>query len=104
MSEKRKPTYDLHAFRAWARSPKFSAAGSAVRTAAALGVGSNDMVRIVQMLERKHFQKSVTSHANPREWQDVYHVPSSIGVLYIKFRADVVTEFLLLSFKEKNND
>ena len=29
--------------------------------------------------------------------------PSEAGVLYVKFRADVVTEFLLLSFKEKDN-
>jgi motility quorum-sensing regulator/GCU-specific mRNA interferase toxin len=45
----------------------------------------------------------MTSHHNAREWQDVYHVPSDFGVLYINFRADVVTEFLLLSFKEKDN-
>lgn len=32
---------------------------------------------------------------------DVYHVPSAAGILYVKFRADLVTEFLLLSFKEK---
>lgn len=25
------------------------------------------------------------------------------GLLYVKFTADVITEFLLLSFKEKNN-
>jgi motility quorum-sensing regulator/GCU-specific mRNA interferase toxin len=26
-----------------------------------------------------------------------------VGVLYVKFTADLVTEFLLLSFKEKDN-
>jgi motility quorum-sensing regulator / GCU-specific mRNA interferase toxin len=31
-------------------------------------------------------------------------VPSPVGVLYVKFTADVVTEFLLLSFKEKDDD
>jgi hypothetical protein len=36
-----------------------------------------------------------------REWQDVYHVPYGGLVLYVKFVADVVTEFRLLSFKEK---
>jgi motility quorum-sensing regulator/GCU-specific mRNA interferase toxin len=39
-----------------------------------------------------------------RIWQDVYHVPSPAGTLYVKFTADSVTEFLLLSFKEKDND
>jgi len=33
-----------------------------------------------------------------------YHVPSEGGLLYIKFTADVVMEFVLLSFKEKDND
>jgi motility quorum-sensing regulator/GCU-specific mRNA interferase toxin len=31
----------------------------------------------------------------------VYHVPSPVGLLYVKFTADAVTEFLLLSFKAK---
>ena len=35
---------------------------------------------------------------------DVYHVPSAVGVLYIKFTADVLTEFLMLSFKEKDHE
>jgi len=34
----------------------------------------------------------------------VYYVPSAAGTLYVKFTADTVTEFLLLSFKEKAND
>ena len=45
----------------------------------------------------------MTSHANHRVWQDVYHVPSEAGTLYVKFTADAVTSFLLLSFKEKEN-
>jgi len=46
----------------------------------------------------------MTAYADPRLWQDVYHVPSSVGVLYVKFIADAITEFLLLSFKEKDNE
>jgi hypothetical protein len=30
-------------------------------------------------------------------------VPSPAGILYVKFMADVVTGFLLLSFKEKDD-
>jgi len=43
----------------------------------------------------------MTSHADHRVWYDLYRVPSAVGVLYVKFTADVVTEFSLLSFKEK---
>ena len=32
-----------------------------------------------------------------------YHVPSEAGLLYVKFRANVVTQFTLLSFMEKDN-
>lgn len=31
-------------------------------------------------------------------------ITSTAGVLYVKFTADAVTEFLLLSLKEKDND
>ena len=34
----------------------------------------------------------------------MYYVPSPAGTLYVKFTADAVTEFVLLSFKEKDND
>lgn len=48
------------------------------------------------------FYKSMTSHANHRRWQDVYHVPIGDGpTVYLKFTDDIVTEFLVLSFKEK---
>jgi motility quorum-sensing regulator / GCU-specific mRNA interferase toxin len=45
----------------------------------------------------------MTSFRDRRIWQDVYHVPSRVGTLYVKFTADAVTEFLLLSFKEKDD-
>ena len=46
----------------------------------------------------------MTAYVDSRLWQDVYHVPSPVGMLYVKFTADAITEFLLLSFKEKDND
>jgi len=52
----------------------------------------------------KKINKNLTSFADHRVWRDVYHVPSEQGALYVKFTADAVTEFLLLSFKEKGND
>lgn len=59
---------------------------------------------VVYGMTRQHFYKSMTSYADHRLWQDVYHVPSSVGVLYVKVTAGIVTEFLLLSFKRKEDE
>ena len=102
MTEKRKPTYDLVAFKkAFASVERLAVTGTALRSAAALGFGRAEMVMTIETMQRGHFCKSMTANTNPRLWQDVYHVPSQAGVLYVKFTADAVTEFLLLSFKEK---
>ena len=71
------------------------ATGSALRDAATLGFGSHEIGAVIESIERHHFHKSMTSYADHRVWQDVYHVPSE--------QADAVTEFLLLSLKEKGN-
>ncbi len=105
MSEKPKPTYDLGAFKAaFADVERIAVTGTALRTAAALGFDRAEIAATIQTMERLHFYKSMTSYADHRLWQDVYHVPSEVGTLYVKFTADVVTEFLLLSFKEKDHD
>jgi motility quorum-sensing regulator/GCU-specific mRNA interferase toxin len=83
---------------------KLNLTGTAVRTAAALGYGRAEIVATIQTLHRTHFYKSMTSYEDHRIWQDVYHVPSEAGRLYVKFTADVVTEFLLLSFKGKDDE
>jgi motility quorum-sensing regulator/GCU-specific mRNA interferase toxin len=75
--------------------------GTALKDAYELGFSSQEMVDTVQSMEPRHFYKSMTSLANSKIWQDVYHVPSSVGVLYVKFQGDTVTQFKLLSFKEK---
>lgn len=104
MPEKRKPTYDLDAFKAtFSSKERLSLTGRALQDAAALGFGRVEIVATIQTMDRTHFYKSMTSNANHKVWQDVYHVPSVIGALYVKFTADAVTEFLLLSFKEKEN-
>ncbi len=105
MADKRKPTYDLEAFKAtFNRVEKLAVTGTALRTAAALGFGRIEIVNTIQSMQRGYFYKSMTAYADSRLWQDVYHVPSPVGILYVKFTADTITEFLLLSFKEKDND
>jgi motility quorum-sensing regulator/GCU-specific mRNA interferase toxin len=46
----------------------------------------------------------MTSDANHLVWQDVYNVPSPVGMLYVKFTAGTVAEFLLISFKESGSN
>lgn len=103
--EKRKPTYDLAAFKAaFDDVNKLNVTGTAVRSAAAIGFGRRGIVTTIQTMQRTHFFKSMTAYADHRIWQDVYHVPSKVGTLYVKFTADAVTEFLLLSFKGIGDD
>ncbi len=102
--EKRKPTYDLDAFKAASLTAGgLNITGAAVRGAASLGFGRAEIVLTIQSMERRQFYKSMTAYSDHRAWQDVYHVPSPVGVLYVKFTSDLVAEFLLLSFKEKEN-
>jgi motility quorum-sensing regulator/GCU-specific mRNA interferase toxin len=104
MTEKRKPTYDLDAFKAaFTTMEKLAVTGTALRSAATLGFGRTEIVTTIQTMKRENFYKSMTAFADHRLWQDVYHVPSPAGILYVKFTADLVTEFLLLSFKEKDH-
>jgi motility quorum-sensing regulator/GCU-specific mRNA interferase toxin len=105
MSEKRRPTYDLREIQRAFRTPsRLSATATALRSAAALGFGREEIVETIQRLERRHFYKSMTSYRNSRLWQDIYHAPSAVGTLYVKFVEDAVSEFRLLSFKEKDDE
>jgi motility quorum-sensing regulator/GCU-specific mRNA interferase toxin len=53
-----------------------------------LGLTLSDIVELIQPITRKHFHKSMTSAADTRIWQDVYHVPCGLTVLYVKFTTD----------------
>jgi len=103
--EKRRRTYDLNAFKAAFNSAeKIKVTATAIKSAAELGFGRAEIVATIQTMQQTHFYKSMTAYADNRVWQDVYHVPSEAGTLYVKFTADAETEFLLLSFKEKGDD
>ncbi len=105
MPENRKPTYNLEAFKlAFNDVEKLNVTFTALRGATNLGFGRTEIVATIQTMQRSHFHKSMTARADYRVWQDVYHVPSAAGVLYIKFTEHILTEFLLLSFKEKNDE
>jgi motility quorum-sensing regulator/GCU-specific mRNA interferase toxin len=64
------------------------------------GMTLEDVVLVVQSMKRSNFYKSMTSHADHRVWQDVYHVPWGGLVLYVKLTVDGLGR-LTLSMKEK---
>ncbi|TAN56422.1 MAG: type II toxin-antitoxin system MqsR family toxin [Rhodospirillales bacterium] len=100
--EKRKPAYDLDAIKVAIGSVESLAiTRTALADALSLGFSRPGIVAVVQGIKRSMFVKSMTTHVDHRIWQDVYHVPAEGLVLYVKFQADVVTEFRLMSFKEK---
>ena len=95
--EKFNPTYDLEEF----KNSNFAITITAQKTASDLGFDKNDVHKVVSTMQENQFYKSMTSYANHKIWQDVYHVPYGDLVLYIKFTQNVISEFTLLSFKEK---
>jgi motility quorum-sensing regulator / GCU-specific mRNA interferase toxin len=102
--EKRRPTHDLREIKhVFSSLDRLAVTKTALRPATSLGFDRAAIVETIQSIEPRHFDKSMTSYADHRQWQDVYFVPSDAGVLYVKFSSDVVTEFLLLSFKEKDD-
>ncbi|WP_276120796.1 type II toxin-antitoxin system MqsR family toxin [Pararhizobium qamdonense] len=101
--EKKRPSYDLKAIqRALASVEQLSITTSALRDAVAIGFDRAAIVETIELVEPRMFYKSMTTFADHRVWQDVYHVPARGFVLYVKFQANVVTEFTVMSFKEKS--
>ncbi|HVZ06700.1 type II toxin-antitoxin system MqsR family toxin [Rhodopila sp.] len=77
MTEKRKPTYDLDAFKAAAHGMRVTIV--ATRTAAALGFGRAEIEATIQTMQRRQFYKSMTSYGDHRIWQDVSTSPHRQG-------------------------
>ena len=95
--EKFTPTYKLEEF----KQSRFEITRTANRNAQELGFYEKDIYEVVSTMKDEQFYKSMTSYANHKIWQDVYHVPYEDLILYIKFTKNTISEFTLLSFKEK---
>jgi motility quorum-sensing regulator/GCU-specific mRNA interferase toxin len=50
------------------------------------------------LLTPADFYKSMTTHADYRVWQDVYHASTDNGEVYLKLT--VIEDVLIVSFKE----
>ena len=64
----------------------------------ACGMAQLDALAVVQGLRSKNFYKSMTTHADHRVWQDVYHGQWNGIALYIKIQR--AGEYFVISFKE----
>jgi motility quorum-sensing regulator/GCU-specific mRNA interferase toxin len=72
--EKRTPHYDLARIQAdVARLGAAAFTKTALDGGRAMGLTSAEMLAVVAALTRRNFYKSMTTYADHRIWQDVYH-------------------------------
>jgi len=92
--EKRTAHYNLDAIKAMvARYGLDTFTRTAREGAARMGLNGVQAVDVVLGLTRSMLYKSMTTYANHREWQDVYHAPCPNGR----------TAYLKLTLREQGN-
>ena len=65
-----------------------------------MGLTTGEMLAVVAALTRRSFYKSMTTHADHRIWQDVYHAPTPVRKeAYIKITLRSAAP--VIQFKEK---
>jgi motility quorum-sensing regulator/GCU-specific mRNA interferase toxin len=96
--EKFKPHCELSTVKVMLQAGKVRITMSALAGADALGLDAKEIVSIVMALTLKDFYKSMTSHNNHREWQDIYRPITHVGEVHVKLI--VVNDVLILYFKE----
>lgn len=98
--EKSTPHCKLSVVKTLTEAGKVNATASAFSAARDLGI--NDlagMCAVVMALTPTNFHKSMTTHADHRIWQDVYHAKTANGDdVYLKLT--VINDVLIVSFKE----
>ena len=74
------------------------ATASAFADARELGIANLDgMCAVINALRLDHFYKSMTTHADHKIWQDVYHAQTALGkAVYLKLT--VIDDVLIVSF------
>jgi len=71
---------------------------TAIRGAVLIGLSNDEAIAVVMSLTHAMLYKSMPTHADPNEWQDVYRAPCPNGkVAYIKLtlrpKGSVVIQF-----------
>lgn len=99
--EKRRPHYDLA--RTQADVARLGAAAftkTALDGGRAMGLTSAEMLAVIASLTRRNFYKSMTTYADNRVWQDVYHAATPVRKeAYIKITLRDAAP--VIQFKEK---
>lgn len=99
--EKRKPHYDLTDIKAAFADPaKLNRTVTSKLGADGLNMDDEAVIAVIQTLTNADFEKSMTSLADQRVWQDVYRPRAGNTTLYVKFTLDAMGTLLLISFKE----
>jgi motility quorum-sensing regulator/GCU-specific mRNA interferase toxin len=99
--EKLKPHYPLATIKAaFAEPSRLNRSFVSKQVADDLDMDDAAVVAVIQGLSNADFEKSMTSLADHRVWQDVYK-PSARGrTLYVIFTLDARQAMFLISFKE----
>jgi motility quorum-sensing regulator/GCU-specific mRNA interferase toxin len=96
--EKRTPHCPLVSIKTLVQEGRVRATFSALSGGAAMGFDFAGIVAVVAALQPRDFYKSMTTHADPRIWQDVYRPSTAAGEIYLKLT--VVDDLLIVPFKE----
>ncbi len=98
--EKGTPHCQLSVVRTLVESGHVRATASAFGGARALGINDlSGMCAVIMALTPASFYKSMTTHADHRIWQDIYHAKTGGGdAVYLKLT--VIDDVLIVSFKE----
>jgi len=100
--EKRTPHYPLLEIQVRVRELGGNAfTATALHGIKDMGLALSQALEVIAVLDRSAFVKSMTTYADHKIWQDVYHAPTPAGVAYVKFtlRAGAV----VISFKRKDS-
>lgn len=101
--EKYTPHYDLAVIKADVRRLGAKAfTRAAKRTAEALDLDISEMQSIIYALKNRMLYKSMTTYADHRIWQDVYHIHSHDLEIYIKVTYCSGSNPPVISFKGMN--
>ena len=96
--EKNTPHCKLVAVKALIADGKVRMTTVSVSGALLMGFDRKAAINVVMHLENTDFYKSMTTHADHRVWQDVYHPATTSGDVYLKLT--VIEDVLIVSFKE----